>query len=759
MKKFKWLLISLLLGVSLFTFGLYIGNLTPEAETGFTTHDIAIINLDEGVSYLDEMRNFGAELMTGMDALYQLTGLSDARNGLETGRFAAYIIIPPDFSTHVISINSAMPTESTFTFTISRYLEEETRLLAFTHVMAFQSSYSERLAALYLASILNTFHRGQDQAQFVLENDEIDLADLLHFEPDHLIHFVELEDFSILEHDLTILDTSTYHLRTGQIIEEHFMANQNFMLLSQAELAHLLTTFNQANDEFWESTRVEQPIPLLAQLEQFGILLDLASFFAEIDELNDGAIGIDTDNLADILATLSEIEQLLTQKQTTLTDTTAFINELHFLQAQQLAESIERIEAIRMSHLLIEVQLETYWENQAIIHAHQRMIHHLLNQLITNPDATFTDLTPTLENSASLTTYLETLFQLLEIDHTLYTQPQPPDYLEPVYTLLTLFLTLDDEYSLNSFTERQRIIIENIAEDVETLTTLTLQLANLLAEMDDELIANIDGLETSFETLTEQLALATTSLETITVEEVEIEHLSRERLEQLVTSQVDEQVSDEMALIEEKLSTLTAEQEAFITEIITSKASGQSELSGYVGAISNHDPSTFIDEQLIHAHIQELSTNVQTLEQEINETYHDILAFSHATAQHSDETISIMRDDIQTANTETTTRITEELTDLRNARRHRSEENQERLHNLTHTLTHTRTGSLVNHELVNIMTRPVEIQGNHDARLTVTSTTQTQWMLPTGIGILIVVGGVLMLDALVSRDVKGDNEA
>ena len=731
MKKFKWFIIATLLGVALFVGGLYIGNQTPESETGFMTEDIAIINLDESVEYLGEVRNFGAELMTGVEPRYQLTGLTDARNGLESGRFAAYIIIPADFSSHVISINTEMPVESTFNFVISRYLEEETRLLAFYHVMAFQESYRERLSAMYLASILATFHRGQDNAQFVLANDEIDLERILEFEPSQLISFVELDEFRVLEHNLTEIDSSEYVVRTGQIMEEHVNANQNFMLLSQTELATLLANFNHANDEFWESISFDDPISLLDELDPFVISPDLAAFFDEIDELNEELIGIDEESLEEIETILNDLIALLEEAPT---DIALILDEIGLI-LEDITAHLSLLEDIRGIKDAIESQFTAYRLNQDIINAYQTATHAILEIVMTYQDETFADLTTYLAYLAEF----DLLFQLLHLD--------PNDY--SGQTWLEIFLNIE----INTFINAQNDIIGLVENHyLSELEELADGLDIFLEAMIAQLGLIIDGLEIEFENLADQLDFSVEQLQLIDFEAatVEIVRASRTELEQAINDDIDEK----MVAIDEMLASLGAEQEAFITNIVTSHASGQSLLSGYVQAIFNHDPSIFIDEALLWSHLETLSSNTQTLMNGISDGYLDFLEFTQSFTAYSNTQISTMRDDVRDANTETNTRITDEVNTLRTARSNKNEENQELLNTLTNTLLHTRSGSLVNHDLVSALATPVAVQGNYEARFITLTVTEIGWMIPTVIGVLTTAMVVFVLDVLLSKDVK-----
>ena len=66
---------------------------------------IAVVNLDEGVSVNNQKINYSAKMVEYPNNLYKTASLEEARKGILNGSFAAYIIIPSDFSTSIESLN------------------------------------------------------------------------------------------------------------------------------------------------------------------------------------------------------------------------------------------------------------------------------------------------------------------------------------------------------------------------------------------------------------------------------------------------------------------------------------------------------------------------------------------------------------------------------------------------------------------------------------------------------------------------------
>ena len=81
---------------------------SPESETApfqseskaneYDTHMFAIVNLDEGINNDGETISYSQALLGTLDVQYEVTNLEAARQGIQDGRYSAYLIIPGTFS-------------------------------------------------------------------------------------------------------------------------------------------------------------------------------------------------------------------------------------------------------------------------------------------------------------------------------------------------------------------------------------------------------------------------------------------------------------------------------------------------------------------------------------------------------------------------------------------------------------------------------------------------------------------------------------
>lgn len=180
---------------------------------------IAVVNLDEGVRLGDRTVNYASNLIHLSGGSYVYAGLEDARNGVYTGEYGAYIVIPAGFSADVESLNTVM-SKSNITFEINEQLVQEKKITILKQVNTFIQSMADNVSLLYVEGILEEFHTAQDSAVRVMENDRKDTAVLLKIKAYDLQKYIEFPQLSQPDMSITALDIQEYILRNGRAIDE-----------------------------------------------------------------------------------------------------------------------------------------------------------------------------------------------------------------------------------------------------------------------------------------------------------------------------------------------------------------------------------------------------------------------------------------------------------------------------------------------------------------------------------------------------------
>ncbi len=165
---------------------------------------IAIVNLDEGITQGDTILNYGNSLISTIDTDIRVTGLQDARNGIESGEYSAYLVIPSTFSTNVMTINEK-PVTTEITYAVASGLKGEKRDNAIYDVYAIYNSLSSNVSQIYTSTILDEYHDAQDAANTIMSNDTKDMNVFMEIQENDLIQTTDIPEFEEVEFNVTEL--------------------------------------------------------------------------------------------------------------------------------------------------------------------------------------------------------------------------------------------------------------------------------------------------------------------------------------------------------------------------------------------------------------------------------------------------------------------------------------------------------------------------------------------------------------------------
>ena len=226
-----------LFGIS-FLFLIYVGiQIGRKQEVGpvevkENTRTIAIVNMDQGIRMEQGVTNYGTQMINLSTEHFHSTSLEEARSGIETGKYAAYIIIPTNFSEKVWSINTT-PEKSTLEYAINPNLQEGITLDVLYDIKGFEMTLNTDISYLYLYSILQEFHTGQASAETIMKNDKRDLENLNAIIPEELLQplvFVELQPYVEYPDDINL---NTRYRNIDKAMEE--LGSQYDTYISWAE--------------------------------------------------------------------------------------------------------------------------------------------------------------------------------------------------------------------------------------------------------------------------------------------------------------------------------------------------------------------------------------------------------------------------------------------------------------------------------------------------------------------------------------------
>lgn len=171
--------------------------------------EIAVVNMDDGVMVGESKVNYASQLMGFPGDNFTVTGLNDARAGIENGTYAACIVIPETFSASVTSLERE-PRKVVLNYQYNLRLDEESGLKAVNDVNAFITMLNSNTAYMYMDAIMAQYHRVQDDSSTILSNDNTELELLAGIDAAKLIAMAEPVEEAVVERNIEPVELAAY---------------------------------------------------------------------------------------------------------------------------------------------------------------------------------------------------------------------------------------------------------------------------------------------------------------------------------------------------------------------------------------------------------------------------------------------------------------------------------------------------------------------------------------------------------------------
>lgn len=187
---------------------------------------VAVVNMDNGVTVGNEQINYASQLISFPNDDFTITGLTDAKAGIENGNYAAYVVIPETFSASVTSIEND-PRKVVLVYQYNYNLDEEAKIQAVNNVNAFIALLNSNIAYMYMDAIMAEFHRVQDDSATILANDNREREALAGVDAAELIAAAEPVEEIPVNNEIQPVELASYTAQNDVLL--------NYMLSSYTE--------------------------------------------------------------------------------------------------------------------------------------------------------------------------------------------------------------------------------------------------------------------------------------------------------------------------------------------------------------------------------------------------------------------------------------------------------------------------------------------------------------------------------------------
>ncbi len=190
--------------------------------------DIAVVNLDEGI-YEDGVKKYYSTILMDLEAdNLTIENLESARQGILDGSYAAYILIPAEFSQNATSINN-IPTKAVLEFAMNPNLREDVSRLTMANVKNFEIGLNTNMSYMYVQALLAEFHNVQDLSGVILNNDMSEMERLLAVDANALLVLPEYEEVDRIDPDLEEIEFHETFDKNEEILDSIYENYESFV--------------------------------------------------------------------------------------------------------------------------------------------------------------------------------------------------------------------------------------------------------------------------------------------------------------------------------------------------------------------------------------------------------------------------------------------------------------------------------------------------------------------------------------------------
>lgn len=257
-------------------------------ENKSTVTTIAVVNADVGTGKEQENVFYSSELMYFPDTNFETASLTEAREGIESNRYAAYVVIPGSFSASVESVNEK-PSKSQITYSMNNNLRQDVQVKVVNDIHNFILNLSTNVSYMYVDAILKEMHAVQDDSNSIMKNDEKDLEAIEEAESADLIKEVEYEPLETVETEITYMDLSDDYQEIDDAVENVYTTYTTNISDAQDEFLKVKEGGGTVGEQALATAEIFSGISILTDDEQNLVYADgmehLGSLAGDFEEL------------------------------------------------------------------------------------------------------------------------------------------------------------------------------------------------------------------------------------------------------------------------------------------------------------------------------------------------------------------------------------------------------------------------------------------------------------------------------------------
>lgn len=681
---------------------------------------IAIVNLDEGIMAESGKKVYSGQLLKFANE-YNRVGLNEARKGIESGMYAAYILIPSDFSKCIESIN-AVPQKVKVDYVVNPNLTDKNRLEIEEKLNSFKEILNSNVAYIYLCSILEEFHNVQDSASLIMEHDNSDLNNIQNIDPDAIFTMIEFSEMKPCDNEIKDVDLTDYVNKNSTEMDNITSAIDKGIMQGKKEYEEISKEYNSITKKMADiETQMSEYNPLKDENENEVYGKGVEELTVIIDEYNskiDSETEEDTDEIKKILRVVTEqnLTNILNEAQKNTDSQLKTIQE----QNKQIIDTgrtdfneknntyYDNLNAFIKNTMnqhvesgnttLTELESNLSEKNTAISELKQETftkeeVLNLINEIAMADKTTVTALTDQLESSELFDGYHEEKIPQLTADDIVLPK------VKEVYMGTDTEGKEEDTNNSTDSTEEEDSKNDNSRESTEEEKNEDDNSGGSTEEGKNEtegktvsinISGNIDtnkGIEGSIENQSENIENC-------------LNNVNRDYKipKDEISTIIDEQI----------IGKILEENQKKATNFSKAKDDVLAEINKYDTKVTDFNPYNYLKKDDLSKYINTMNKNILELGKAMNQKNSEYLAFVHKVYQVANENINTLQKDMQKANGTSKKKLGGVIEKLKSDKKNIAQEDNNILEDFSKKLPYSRLGSLEYTDMYKFMINPIE---------------------------------------------------
>lgn len=659
---------------------------------------IAIVNLDEGIQQNGEKILYSSKLLN-FASDYVYVGLNEAKTGMEADMYAAYIMIPSDFSACIESINGT-PQQVKIEYVVNSGLTDQNRLEVERRLSAFKELLNSNAAYIYLNSVLSEFHYVQDSAVTIMEHDKTDLENIKNINPDDIFNMIDFSEMEETENNIENVDLTQYLNKNATEVTGIFSEVDKGITNGQQKYQEILKDYKTVSTEIENvKNAVSEYDPLKDEKGEVIYQTGLDNLNKVIDEYNEN-VNIEEEKAIETLkSAIAEVSQEFVEE--TLNEAQRKTDkELEDIQKKNTSIVDEKVNTWIDQQDIYYKGLELYVNEE--IQNYKSEYKGQKIQLCNDTEEAGENLLKEIERLDNksfkkdeviylLKAYINTTVGgieaaynekiLKDIDFKGYSGSNLPDFETDAIVLpnveqLHIEQEENDQSGEDSISEDD-LVIEEISIDIDEEIDIENNIPKFVVEKDEDIKDIIKTVKSDIQ-------------------------VSKSDITNILDSQIIDVIEDNNQEGKESYNTASE-------NLIKSMESYSDKVTGF-------NPYDYIKKQDITKHQTELTKNISALGNAMNTKNAEYLKFVNKLYQNANLNITTLQGDMQNANNASKKKLYSVIAELKGDKESISKEDNVLLSSFADKLAYTRIGTLEYTEMYKFMANPINVSGQEDRK-------------------------------------------